>query len=88
MLATEAKLAVIMDGKAVAARVRGEIAVKVRDFAAAYGRAPGLAVVQVGNNPASSVYVRNKKKEPSDDSPDNSALNHVVVRGRFAGRSL
>jgi len=62
MLATEAKLAVIMDGKAVAARVRGEIAVKVRDFAAAYGRAPGLAVVQVGSNPASSVYVKNKKK--------------------------
>ena len=62
MLGTEAKSAVILEGKAVAARVRAEIAVKVRAFAAAHGRAPGLAVVQVGSNPASSVYVRNKKK--------------------------
>jgi methylenetetrahydrofolate dehydrogenase (NADP+) / methenyltetrahydrofolate cyclohydrolase len=62
MSASEGRSAVIMDGKAVAARVRGEIAVKVRAFAAANGRVPGLAVVQVGNNPASSVYVRNKKK--------------------------
>ncbi len=54
--------AVILDGKAVAAKVRSEVAAKVRDFVAAHGRAPGLAVVQVGNNAASSVYVRNKKK--------------------------
>ena len=54
--------AVIMDGKAVAARVRTEVAARVREFVAAHGRAPGLAVVQVGSDPASSVYVRNKKK--------------------------
>ena len=53
---------IVMDGKAVAARVRAEVAVKVKAFAAANGRVPGLAVVQVGNNAASSVYVRNKKK--------------------------
>lgn len=56
------KGAVILDGKAVAARVRAEVAAKVRAFSAAHGRVPGLAVVQVGNNAASSVYVRNKKK--------------------------
>jgi len=53
---------VILDGKAVAARARAEVAQRVREFVAAHGRAPGLAVVQVGQDPASSVYVRNKKK--------------------------
>lgn len=52
----------ILDGKAVAARVRAEVSAGVREFIAAQGRPPGLAVVQVGSDPASSVYVRNKKK--------------------------
>ncbi len=56
------KQAVILDGKAVAARVRSEVTEKVRAFSEKYGRVPGLAVVQVGSNAASSVYVRNKKK--------------------------
>jgi methylenetetrahydrofolate dehydrogenase (NADP+)/methenyltetrahydrofolate cyclohydrolase len=51
-----------MDGKAVAAKVRAEVAVRAKEFAAEYGRRPGLAVVQVGQDPASSVYVRNKRK--------------------------
>jgi methylenetetrahydrofolate dehydrogenase (NADP+)/methenyltetrahydrofolate cyclohydrolase len=51
-----------MDGKAVAAKVRAEVAVRAREFAAKYGRRPGLAVVQVGQDPASTVYVRNKRK--------------------------
>jgi methylenetetrahydrofolate dehydrogenase (NADP+)/methenyltetrahydrofolate cyclohydrolase len=51
-----------MDGKAVAAKVRGEVAIRALDFASKYGRRPGLAVVQVGQDPASSVYVRNKRK--------------------------
>jgi methylenetetrahydrofolate dehydrogenase (NADP+)/methenyltetrahydrofolate cyclohydrolase len=51
-----------MDGKAVAAKVRAEVAVRAKEFAARYGRRPGLAVVQVGQDPASSVYVRNKRK--------------------------
>jgi methylenetetrahydrofolate dehydrogenase (NADP+)/methenyltetrahydrofolate cyclohydrolase len=51
-----------MDGKAVAAKVRAEVAVRAKEFAAKYGRRPGLAVVQVGQDPASSVYVRNKRK--------------------------
>jgi len=51
-----------MDGKAVAAKVRAEVAIRAREFAAKYGRRPGLAVVQVGQDAASTVYVRNKRK--------------------------
>ena len=54
--------AIVMDGKAVAAKVRGEVAVRAREFASKHGRRPGLAVVQVGQDPASTVYVRNKRK--------------------------
>ena len=54
--------AVLLDGKAVASRVRAEVAQRSADFAARHGRRPGLAVVQVGQDPASSVYVRNKRR--------------------------
>lgn len=53
--------ATVLDGKAVAAKVRAEVKERAGAFAAAHGRPPGLAVVQVGANPASSVYVRNKR---------------------------
>ena len=54
--------ALLLDGKAVAARVRAEVAQRVAEFAARHGRRPGLAVVQVGEDAASSVYVRNKRR--------------------------
>jgi methylenetetrahydrofolate dehydrogenase (NADP+)/methenyltetrahydrofolate cyclohydrolase len=54
--------ATIIDGKAAAATLRAEIAVEVARFAAATGRSPGLAVVLVGEDPASAVYVRAKGK--------------------------
>ncbi len=57
-----ASQATILDGKAVAAKVRGEVKGRAAAFTAKHGRAPGLAVVQVGADPASSVYVRNKRK--------------------------
>jgi methylenetetrahydrofolate dehydrogenase (NADP+) / methenyltetrahydrofolate cyclohydrolase len=50
----------IIDGKGVAARVRGEIAGEVRSFADEHGTAPGLATVLVGDDPASHVYIKNK----------------------------
>ncbi len=50
----------IIDGKAAAARLRERIAGEVATFRTAHGRAPGLAVVLVGDDPASAVYVRNK----------------------------
>jgi methylenetetrahydrofolate dehydrogenase (NADP+) / methenyltetrahydrofolate cyclohydrolase len=52
----------LLDGKAVAAKVRAQVAERARAFAQVHGRRPGLAVVQVGADPASSVYVRNKRK--------------------------
>ncbi|MDE2136085.1 MAG: bifunctional methylenetetrahydrofolate dehydrogenase/methenyltetrahydrofolate cyclohydrolase FolD [Gammaproteobacteria bacterium] len=58
--------ALLLDGKAVAARVRAEVAVRAAGFTARHGRRPGLAVVQVGEDPASSVYVRNKRKSSAE----------------------
>jgi methylenetetrahydrofolate dehydrogenase (NADP+)/methenyltetrahydrofolate cyclohydrolase len=55
----------IIDGKAIAAKLRAEIAIEVTRFA---GRAavPGLAVVLVGNDAASQVYVRSKAKQTAE----------------------
>ncbi|SCY63020.1 methylenetetrahydrofolate dehydrogenase (NADP+) / methenyltetrahydrofolate cyclohydrolase [Paracoccus tibetensis] len=50
----------VIDGRAFADRLGTRIAVAARDFAARAGRAPGLAVVLVGTDPASEVYVRSK----------------------------
>ncbi len=55
-------VAQVIDGKAVAATVRQDIAAAVAQLKAQYGLTPGLAVVLVGDNPASQVYVRNKDK--------------------------
>ncbi|MBW8843310.1 MAG: bifunctional methylenetetrahydrofolate dehydrogenase/methenyltetrahydrofolate cyclohydrolase FolD [Sphingomonadales bacterium] len=52
----------IIDGKAFALGLRERVAQQVASFRAAAGRAPGLAVVLVGEDPASAVYVRNKHK--------------------------
>ncbi len=52
----------ILDGKAVAAKERQRSAARAADFVSKFGRAPGLAVVKVGEDPASAVYVRNKRK--------------------------
>jgi methylenetetrahydrofolate dehydrogenase (NADP+)/methenyltetrahydrofolate cyclohydrolase len=50
----------LIDGKAVAADVRAAVAAEVRELVAAGERAPGLATVLVGDDPASHVYVGNK----------------------------
>jgi len=52
----------IIDGKAIAADLRLRIASEVAHLKSAQGIVPGIAVVQVGDNPASSVYVRTKSK--------------------------
>ncbi len=56
----------LIDGKAFAADLRGRIGSRVSLFADSVGRAPGLAVVLVGNDPASQVYVRNKAKQTAE----------------------
>ncbi len=55
-------MAKIIDGKQIAADVRLDIAKRTAEFKEAHGFVPGLAVVIVGEDPASQVYVRNKKK--------------------------
>jgi methylenetetrahydrofolate dehydrogenase (NADP+)/methenyltetrahydrofolate cyclohydrolase len=58
-------MAIIIDGKATAQKIRGEITQEVQQLAAE-GTQPGLAVVLVGDNPASRVYVRMKEKACCD----------------------
>ena len=55
-------MAHIIDGKKIAAAVRAEIAERARKLTERTGIVPGLAVIIVGEDPASKVYVRNKKK--------------------------
>ena len=55
-------MAEIIDGKLVSANTRSDIAAGVEKFKSDFGYAPGLAVILVGDDPASAVYVRNKHK--------------------------
>ena len=50
----------IIDGKDYASRLRGKLKIAVNDLKDKYNITPGLAVVLVGNDPASEIYVRNK----------------------------
>jgi methylenetetrahydrofolate dehydrogenase (NADP+)/methenyltetrahydrofolate cyclohydrolase len=52
----------IIDGKAISAEIRRELAEQTKEFKEKNGFAPGLAVIIVGEDPASKVYVRNKHK--------------------------
>jgi methylenetetrahydrofolate dehydrogenase (NADP+) / methenyltetrahydrofolate cyclohydrolase len=52
-----------IDGKAIAAKVRADVAAEVARLKSQYGFQPGLAVVLVGEDPASKVYVRNKAQQ-------------------------
>jgi methylenetetrahydrofolate dehydrogenase (NADP+)/methenyltetrahydrofolate cyclohydrolase len=57
----------VLDGQALAVRMQQEeIKPQVAEFVRQHGRPPGLAIVLVGHNPASEVYVRNKLKSGSD----------------------
>jgi methylenetetrahydrofolate dehydrogenase (NADP+) / methenyltetrahydrofolate cyclohydrolase len=56
----------VLDGQALARRMQEEIKPHVANFVRRHGRPPGLAIVLVGNDPASQVYVRNKVKAGGD----------------------
>jgi methylenetetrahydrofolate dehydrogenase (NADP+)/methenyltetrahydrofolate cyclohydrolase len=56
----------IIDGKAIAAKVREEVARDVAAFTARTGRRPGLATILVGEDPASAIYVANKRKSAGE----------------------
>ncbi|MBC6440716.1 MAG: bifunctional methylenetetrahydrofolate dehydrogenase/methenyltetrahydrofolate cyclohydrolase FolD [Rhodospirillales bacterium] len=80
--------ATIIDGKAFAAKVREGVTSKVAKLRTAHGLTPGLAVVLVGDDPASQVYVRNKGKSTVDAGmesfefrmPDTSTHDEVLAR--------
>jgi methylenetetrahydrofolate dehydrogenase (NADP+)/methenyltetrahydrofolate cyclohydrolase len=59
---SEARPALVLDGKEIAAKVRREVAAEVARFVAAHGRPPSLHVVLAGDDAASAVYVRNKDR--------------------------
>lgn len=58
--------ATIIDGRAIAARVRADVAREVEDFSAEHGARPGLATVLVGEDPASAIYVSAKQRACAD----------------------
>lgn len=51
-----------LDGKALARKIQDDLTYQIQTWVPAVGRPPGLAVVMVGDNPASAAYVRNKEK--------------------------
>ena len=55
-------MAKIIDGKAISAQIRAELKAETEEFVKSTGIRPGLAVIIVGNDPASQVYVRNKRR--------------------------
>ncbi|MEA5505186.1 bifunctional methylenetetrahydrofolate dehydrogenase/methenyltetrahydrofolate cyclohydrolase FolD [Halotia wernerae UHCC 0503] len=58
----ETKTAKLLDGKALAEKIHQELSVRITESQAKIGRPPGLAVLMVGDNPASAAYVRNKER--------------------------
>jgi methylenetetrahydrofolate dehydrogenase (NADP+)/methenyltetrahydrofolate cyclohydrolase len=80
-----------IDGKAIAAKVRADVAADVARLKSQHGFVPGLAVVLVGEDPASKVYVRNKAEQTVevgmasfehklDESTSESTLLDLVAR--------
>jgi methylenetetrahydrofolate dehydrogenase (NADP+)/methenyltetrahydrofolate cyclohydrolase len=79
--------ATIIDGRAVAARIRADVAREAGALTERTGRAPGLATILVGDDPASTVYVANKRKASGEVGitdlhrhlPASSRLQDVVA---------
>ena len=82
--------AYVIDGKAIAAKVRSDVAADVAWLKSQHGLVPGLAVVLVGEDPASKVYVRNKAAQTvevgmqsfeyklAEDTPEQVVLDLVA----------
>jgi methylenetetrahydrofolate dehydrogenase (NADP+)/methenyltetrahydrofolate cyclohydrolase len=85
----------ILDGQALAGRIQQEIKPQVSDFTATHGRPPGLAIVLVGSNPASEVYVGHKLKAGREIGfrvdlerlPETSSLTDVLALVERLNRS-
>ncbi|MDQ6951863.1 MAG: bifunctional methylenetetrahydrofolate dehydrogenase/methenyltetrahydrofolate cyclohydrolase FolD [Mariprofundales bacterium] len=76
----------LLDGKALSSRMRGAMNGEVTKLTERHGRAPGLAVILVGKDPASEIYVRNKSNGCSDLGitsfshilPDDTSQQHLL----------
>jgi methylenetetrahydrofolate dehydrogenase (NADP+) / methenyltetrahydrofolate cyclohydrolase len=68
-----------IDGRAAAAAVRDQVAQAVAGFRSSTGRAPGLATVLVGEDPASAVYVRSKGKATAEAGMES--FSHQLDQG-------
>lgn len=66
-----------MDGKALSAKVKAQLKLKVDSYREKYNRVPGLAVVLVGEDPASQVYVRMKNKS-CEEAGYKSIVNRMA----------
>ena len=77
----------IIDGRAIAAHIRAQLAEDVKAFVAVHGAPPTLAVIIVGKNPASLVYVRNKRRACEEigikstiyDLPDSTSQADLIA---------
>ena len=76
----------IIDGKAVAARLRAEVAQAVQEIKARSGATPGLALVRVGNDPASEIYVRGKVKACRETGM--AGFEHILPESTSAAELL
>ncbi|HSP20105.1 MAG TPA: tetrahydrofolate dehydrogenase/cyclohydrolase catalytic domain-containing protein, partial [Myxococcaceae bacterium] len=81
--------ATLIDGKAIALRVRREVAEGTRELKARTGRVPGLAVIRVGEDPASKIYVTGKQKAAAEVGFEASehhfpeTASHAEVQARL-----
>src|SRR5687767_8530350 len=66
----------ILDGAAVAAHIRSELASRAADFTQRAGRQPGLSIVLVGDKPDSQIYVNSKLKSAGDEGM-RATLSHL-----------
>ena len=67
-MTTETRSPRLLDGKATAKEIRSEVARGCAELARDHGVVPGLTVVQVGDDPASRIYVRNKERASRNPS--------------------
>ena len=81
-------MAEIINGKLVSKNIREELTSDIADFKASFGVTPGLAVIMVGDNPASAVYVRNKHRACGEvgiksyqiELPENTSEEELLSR--------
>jgi methylenetetrahydrofolate dehydrogenase (NADP+) / methenyltetrahydrofolate cyclohydrolase len=85
----------LLDGNAIASAIRDEVRPRIAAFTARAGRAPGLGIVLVGDDPASHVYVRNKTRSGMEvglhvdlhQLPAATSLDEVLALVRRLNRS-